>query len=226
MWSMCEWHGALGSQADLGILNFRSIKEPVRTKHLLVYQMFKEKLLCAGNELGAAEPGGVKTDMVPCLQEASSLTGEADITQGVAQIKIKYNCHWHDQGPGALGLQPLQEDQSGKASLTQGKQAEVPSRQRTNIKKGFMGGEGRDAWALDCSAWYDTGGHMSLYLSKPTEPPRKTCVNYRPSEIVMCHSAGGGCVWGEGIWELCVLPVQFYYEQRTALKKYSLLIIF
>ena len=77
----------------MGILNFRSIKEPVRTKHLLVYQMFKEKLLCAGNELGAAEPGGVKTDMVPCLQEASSLTGEADITQGVAQIKIKYNCH-------------------------------------------------------------------------------------------------------------------------------------
>ena len=65
---------------------------------------------------------------------------------------------------------------------------------------------------------------MSLYLSKPTEPPRKTCVNYRPSEIVLCHSAGGGCVWGEGIWELCVLPVQFYYEQRTALKKYSLLI--
>lgn len=30
-----------------GELNFRSIKKPVRTKHLLVHQMFKETLLCA-----------------------------------------------------------------------------------------------------------------------------------------------------------------------------------
>lgn len=71
---MCELtRKLLGNQADMGILNFRSIKEPVRTKHLLVCQTFKKKLLCAGNELGAAEPGGVKTDVVPCSQEAASL---------------------------------------------------------------------------------------------------------------------------------------------------------
>lgn len=37
----------MGSEVDPGELNFGSIKKPVRTKHLLVHQMFKETLLCA-----------------------------------------------------------------------------------------------------------------------------------------------------------------------------------
>lgn len=94
----------------MGILNFRSIKEPVRTKHLLVCQTFKKKLLCAGNELGAAEPGGVKTDVVPCLQEAASLTVEADITQ----IKITVI----DMTKAWCTATPTSSGGSGKASLT------------------------------------------------------------------------------------------------------------
>lgn len=43
------------SQADPGVLNFRSIKESARTKHLFGHQMFKESMLCAGSELGAGD---------------------------------------------------------------------------------------------------------------------------------------------------------------------------
>lgn len=39
--------GRMGLEVDLRDLNFRSIKKPVRTKHLLVHQMFKETLFCA-----------------------------------------------------------------------------------------------------------------------------------------------------------------------------------
>lgn len=39
--------GRMGLEVHLGEVNFRSIKKPVRTKHLLVHQMFKETLLCA-----------------------------------------------------------------------------------------------------------------------------------------------------------------------------------
>ena len=122
----------------------------------------------------------------------------------------KSNCRWHDQGPGAQRPQPLQEDHGRLPWHKASKQRSQVGREQT-LKEGSWAEEG--GMHRHWNALHDmTLGDTCRYICpNPQNHQEKPCINYRPWETVMCHSAGGGWVWEEGIWELCVLPVQFHY---------------